>query len=107
MPYKYLINKTGVDLTVTMIERKGSEPGNDGPTHNFTLTKGQSERVTYGTEQNPYLNVLGITWESSGYSATQSQRVLTRGCGWDDMLNTKDTFTFNSVHTVDITSSNS
>ena len=105
MAYKILINKTGLDVNVILIPRIGSQPPDPGKAIEVPLSVGETKTVNYGDPQDPYLDAVTVSAVVDGAAVEESQEVVTRGCAWDDTMNTKDTLTINSVRGLDITGS--
>lgn len=98
MANKLIRNNSGVDFTeVTVLPREGSEPGHSGSAISVgPIPNGGSAEVTYGNNQNPYLNGFTLTSESNGSATTITQIVTERGSQFDDVLNTNSTVTITS-----------
>jgi hypothetical protein len=103
---KILINKTSHNLTVTLQTRIGDQPSGHGPPVTVHLLANGRTTVRYGSEQNPFLNGLTLSWQLSGSAATQSSTVTKRGSSWDNTLNTDNTLTIGSVSALAVTGSN-
>jgi hypothetical protein len=93
---KNLINRTGKDLKVTLVVRKGDHPDETDGTVNVELSGGSEKikLVEYGDEVNIYLNGLEIELNSDGKKVNQKRIISERGKGLDDDLNTNDTIVF-------------
>jgi hypothetical protein len=109
MAYKILVNKSGTDMSnVALQTRQGSDPSHAGPVVQVgPLKNGESKKVSYGDDQNPFLNGITIVFASSGSNAEQNQIVTTRGSAWDNTLNTNDTVTFTGASAMSAVGSNS
>lgn len=99
MAYKNLVNKSGSDLLVALLVRKGSTPGTLLDTVRIKVPAGQTVRATYGDDADPYLDGINVTFEQTGSTANQKQVVTSRGSAWDDLLNGNDTLTFGKLTT--------
>ena len=79
---KVFKNTTNQPLEVTLVVRKGDNPGADAGTVNFQLGAGQSLTQTYGTDTNSvFLDGMTVA-------------VVTRGSSLDNLLNTNSVITF-------------
>ena len=104
MAYKILVNNTGVDIQVRLIERQGDDPANTGGKVDVKVAKGATVRQDYG---GPFLNGVRIKTETDGKATAKLQTVTVRGSAWDDTLNTNDTLTIGTKPGMNITGSNS
>lgn len=109
MAYKILVNKSGTDFSnVALQTRRGSDPANQGPVVQVgPLKNGASTKVSYGDDQNPFLNGITIVFSISGSTAEQNQMVATRGSAWDNVMNTHNTVTFTGASAISAVGSNS
>ncbi|MFK7948561.1 MAG: hypothetical protein AB8G11_13305 [Saprospiraceae bacterium] len=104
---KTFVNKTNSDLYVTLYVRNGANPddGNAGDV-SFIVNANSSHTQSYGNDHNVYLNAIRFSWDDAGARLVKEQEVVTRGCWWDDVMNTNSIITFNNVGRADITGSN-
>ena len=100
---KTLVNRTGHELRVTLIVRKGDHPDDswgtvdvqlDGPPADDATAEPTRKAVTYGDEVSIYLNGIETTLISNGSATGKRQTVIERGSPLDDQLNTHDTIDF-------------
>lgn len=104
---KKFINNSKQDLNVTLFVRKGANPGDgDAGQVSFKLPAGASHQQSYGDSSNIYLNAISFSWDDNGAALTKDQRVVTRGCWWDDVMNTNSIITWSAVGRASITGSN-
>jgi hypothetical protein len=114
---KTLINRTGNDLKVTLIVRKGDRPEGNAGSVDVLLAAGPDEAsgedgsrrvVTYGDDVDIYLNGIETTLISKGAAMGKREVVVERGSAFDDQLNTNDTIEFlYDGHQVLVSASNS
>ena len=104
---KTFVNKTGVELYVTLYIRNGASPdGGNAGDKSFILPVGASLVESYGNDSNIYLNAIRFSWDDSGARLVKEQEVVQRGCWWDDVMNTNSIITFNGVGRAEVTGSN-
>lgn len=107
MAMKTLINRTGNELRVTLIVRKGDDPEHTAGTVDVVLGAGPSagedsasaddknvQDVTYGNDVDIYLNGITATMVEKGSGIGRRDVVLERGSVLDRELNTHDTIEF-------------
>jgi hypothetical protein len=103
MPYKTLINRTGGDLKVVLIVRKGDHPSDTAGSVVVELAAGSDQetgeedlmqRVSYGNDTDIFLNGLELTMQAKGAETTSRSVVAVRGSKLDRILNTNDTIDF-------------
>ena len=113
MAMKTLINRTGNELRLTLIVRKGDHPDQTAGTVDVELgagadaaqdtapADGKSARkypsvreVTYGNDVDIYLNGITATMIQDGSGIGHREVVLERGSALDRDLNTNDTIEF-------------
>jgi hypothetical protein len=114
---KTLINRTGNDLEVTLIVRKGDQPRGSSGTVDVHLTAGPDEHtgedrsrqvVAYGNDVDIYLNGIETTLIENGSAIGKRELVVERGSTFDNQLNTNDTIEFlYDGHKVLVSASNS
>ncbi len=93
---KVFRNTTNQALGVTLIVRRGDNPGNDAGMVVIQLAPGQSLTQSYGTDTNSvYLDGLAVG-------------VVTRSSAYDNLLNMNNTITFapGAGNTISIAGSN-
>ena len=91
---KLFINSAGNQLDVTAYNRLSSNPARTRGHVDFALQRGARQMVTYGNDQNPYLNGFGLIAVRDGSVISQQKIVITRGSPLDNQLNMNDTVTF-------------
>jgi hypothetical protein len=107
MAMKTLINRTGNELRVTLIVRKGDHPDETAGTVDVVLGAApkiteaaktadnkNEQDVTYGNDVDIYLNGLSILMVKDGSGIERRDVVLTRGSALDNELNMHDTIEF-------------
>ncbi len=101
---KTLINNSGKDITVTLFIRDGDSPRDEGGHESYDLSAsapGNELEVIYvgdaGSLGYVYLNALLAEWAEGANMVGVSRRVVTRSDAWDDLLNTNDTVTIDSL----------
>jgi hypothetical protein len=113
MAMKTLINRTGNELRLTLIVRKGDHPDQTAGTVDVELgagpdaaqdtapAEGRSARkdpsvqqVTYGNDVDIYLNGITAMMIQDGSGIGRREIVLERGSALDRELNTNDTIEF-------------
>jgi hypothetical protein len=90
---KTFINTTASTLQITLFTRQGDNPANADGTTSFTLTPGQTSTITYGSQQNPFLNGISLTTTSQGEVYTKTQLVTAKSSQLDNLLNTNNVIT--------------
>lgn len=88
---KTLENRTGMDLSVVLTVRKGSDPSDTWKTVSAGLGDGDSKTVDYGNDENPYLNGIEVNGVDGGELLSTRAVTSQRGTEVDDGLNTNDT----------------
>src|SRR5262249_35415467 len=99
---KKLINRTGHELRVSLVVRRGDHPTETAGTVDVILVAGPDEAsggesvqdVTYGNDVNIYLNGIETTLIVDGSAIGQRRMVVERGSELDTELNTNDTIEF-------------
>jgi hypothetical protein len=99
---KKLINRTGHELRVTLVVRRGDHPTEIAGTVDVIMGAGPDEasgepsvqEVTYGDDVNIYLNGIETTLIVDGSAVGQRRIVVERGSELDNALNTNDTIEF-------------
>lgn len=77
---KTLVNASRNAIEVTLVGRKGSDPlAGDLPPVTVKIAAGQTARVQYGDDQNPYLNAVSVTTGDSDSKGAENLRVTARG----------------------------
>jgi hypothetical protein len=113
MAMKTLINRTGNELRLTLIVRKGDHPDQTAETvdvelgagadavHDTAPADGKSARarpsvqeVTYGNDVDIYLSGITATMIQDGSGIGRREVALERGSALDLELNTNDTIEF-------------
>jgi hypothetical protein len=102
MAYKRLINKTGHDLEATLIVRKRDHPTDTAGTVEVKLSPctyeeyddGSTTVVTYGNEEDIFLNGIEARLNLKGQLVTTRRVVAERGTPLDNLLNTNNTIEF-------------
>jgi hypothetical protein len=84
-------------LNVTLYIRQGPEVANSAGTQRFTLGASQSLVVTYGDDNNIYLNGLALTSIFNGQIVGEQEFVISRGQILDNELNMNSVVYFNFV----------
>ncbi|MEM7049371.1 MAG: hypothetical protein AAF604_06915 [Acidobacteriota bacterium] len=97
MAHKTFVNRTDLDLAVTVFTRQGEDPRNSGPTLFIDVLAQAEKRIEYGDAENPFLNGVSLAWRNAGSTANQGRLVTVRGSAWDDTLNTNDTLVIEAV----------
>ena len=108
---KLFSNNSKFDLNVTLLIRQGTNIQLPSLTQEFTISAGeQNKSVTYGNDQNIFLNGLVFNWKDpqSQSMQTDRQEVIATGVAptFDWVLNTHSKITINSVSNLDITATN-
>lgn len=100
---KKLINRTGNELKVTLIVRRGDHPSETAGTVDVDLAAGPNDAsgedksvqdVSYGDDVNIYLNGIETTMIEDGSAVGKRELVVKRGSEVDNALNTHDTIEF-------------
>lgn len=92
---KQFQNNTGMTLRLILTVRKGDDPNQNLKDVPFNLEPGASQRIKYGSSQNPFLNVIQINAIQPGIGGILSSRVvLRRGDVVDNQFNMHDTVVF-------------
>lgn len=100
---KTLINRTGSELKVVLMVRRGDHPSETAGTVNVTLAAGPDEKtgednsvqnVSYGNDVDIFLNGFEATISTDGAEIVQRSVVAERGSKLDNILNTNDTIDF-------------
>ena len=101
---KTFINNSGKDITLTLFIREGDSPTDEGGKESYDLGSSAPNNeleVVYvgeaGSEGYVYLNALLAEWQDGGDKVGVSKRVVTRGDAWDNLLNTNNTVTIDSL----------
>lgn len=77
---KTITNNSGGPISVVLRGRVGADPHNGSlPPVSASIPANQSVQVTYGNDQNPYLNSLQVEESSNGSDVSQSYVCLARG----------------------------
>lgn len=108
---KTFINHTDKDLNITMFIRAGDSPQDEGGTEMVSVAKHSRVEAVYegvsGSAGYVYLNSLLFEWQEGNNMTGVSQKVVTRGDGWDNTLNTNSTVTITSLTAGDLHASGS
>lgn len=91
---KLFINNCGNQLNVTAYNRLSSNPAKTRGQIDVSIVNGERKMVTYGNDQNPYLNGFNLIAFRDGAMIAQQKIVVTRGSPLDNQLNMNDTVTF-------------
>lgn len=101
---KELINRTGNELKVTLIVRKGDSPSKTAGTVEVDLgpeqtgddrgTDDSHKTVAYGDDTNIYLNGFEVQMIVNGSAVGEKRITVDRGSDLDNALNTHDTIEF-------------
>jgi hypothetical protein len=77
---KTITNNSGVPIVVVLRGRIGADPsGGSLPPVSAVIPAHESKTLTYGSNENPYLNSLQVEESSNGSAATGTYTCLTRG----------------------------
>lgn len=88
MAQKTVNNRSAATLQIGFLVRQGADPANfDGVVY-FTIRPGETRTVTYGNQQNVFLNGVVISTIFNGDIYTKTQIVTVRGSQLDNLLNT-------------------
>lgn len=88
MAQKTFNNRSAATLQIGLLVRQGADPANfDGVVY-FTLRPGETKTVTYGNQQNVFLNGIVMSTNFNGDIYAKTQIVTVRGSQLDDLLNT-------------------
>src|SRR5579859_2358365 len=85
---KTLVNNCGWMILVTLLTRAGDNP--QAPTVrrvSANIGSGERSAVTYGDDQNPYLNGMVVLTTDGSMYAEQSWTVVGRGGPVDNLFN--------------------
>jgi hypothetical protein len=97
---KNIVNKTSSLLVGSITPRIGSNPQQSGPPVMFEIPAGQSQTVTYGNDQNPFMNGMTASSKTDGTSLLEGNwQVISRGGFVDDLFNTNSTITVTQAKT--------
>ena len=100
---KTLANRTGYELHVVLVVRKGDHPSETAGTVEITLAAGPDEKtgsdysvqnISYGNDVDIYLNGFEATMSGAGKEMVQRRVVAERGSKLDNILNINDTLDF-------------
>lgn len=94
---KNFINDSAATLQITLFVRQGEDPVNQDGTVSFVLNPNQTETITYGDEQNNFLNGILIFTIHEGDLFSKMQYVTVSGSELDDLLNTNSDLTITQV----------
>ncbi|MFD2170471.1 hypothetical protein [Tumebacillus lipolyticus] len=94
---KTFINNTLATLQITLYQRLGTDPANLGNVVSFVLLPLQTQTITYGDEQNPFLNGLYLYTFFNGDTYLKMQYVAIAESPLDNLLNTNDMISFSLV----------
>ncbi len=107
MAAKKFINNGNRDLIVRLLVREGADPASGiAERIDVDLPKGSSKDVSYGNSSNIYLQGLRLQWDDDGVQLRKREVVETRGCWFDDVLNTNSIITIGNVGRANISGSN-
>ena len=117
MAEKLFVNHTGHPLKVQLIVRQGDDPMLNADPVDFDMGAGKDcdeggnpdnvKLVSYGDENNIYLNGIVVGFEDDGSEGMQRFQVIQRGVPLDDKLNTNNTIMFVYHGSIQIEASNS
>ncbi|KPJ90231.1 MAG: hypothetical protein AMJ53_14365 [Gammaproteobacteria bacterium SG8_11] len=85
--YKTFTNQSDVELTMTLLIRKGEDPQENYGTKIVTLTPKSTKGVEFGNDKNAYLNGIRIEASCNGSTLLLEQRVYHRDSEFDQILN--------------------
>jgi hypothetical protein len=91
---KQLVNDTRYDLTITLNIRLSADPRYNAGKKTISMRPGESTRVIYGDERNPFLNGIEMIAILNGSIIATQELVITRGSDFDNKLNVNDTLAF-------------
>ena len=91
---KLFINNCGNKINVTVFNRLSSNPAQTRDQIEFSLESRERKMVTYGNDQNPYLNGFNLIAYLNGAILAQQKIVITRGSPLDNQLNMNDSVIF-------------
>lgn len=107
---KTFINKTNQHVNVTLLIRQGTNIQKPSLEQTFSLEAGQSLPVTYGNNENIYLNGLVFEWKDATTQSlsTDRQEVIATGVQptFDWALNTHSVITIKQLEGLAINVSN-
>ena len=84
---KLFKNGSDKQIKVTLFVRAGDNPANSAGNQSFDLGPHQQSWVTYGNNQNIYLNGLSVVSLFDGELEAEQQFVIKRGGPLDNVLN--------------------
>ena len=84
------------DVQIWLIPRKGDDPAypsaESESTPGIWLSTDNPVNISYGDDENPYLDGINVAWSFMGLLQEATFRVVSRGDAIDNALNTRDTF---------------
>ena len=90
---KTFINNSQATLQITLFIREGDNPINQDGTSSFALNPGESKIITYGNDQNIFLNGVLLFTIFQGDLYSKIQFVTLRESELDNLLNTNNEIT--------------
>jgi hypothetical protein len=96
---KTFVNTSPATLQITLFVREGNEPLNQDGTVSFMLDPGETEVVTFATEQNSFLNGILFFTLFEGDLYSKIQFVIEIGSELDALLNKNSTITITKNQT--------
>jgi uncharacterized protein YqfB (UPF0267 family) len=99
MAEKTFINDSFATLQITLFVREGDNPIHEDGTVSFSLNPEESKVITYGNDQNIFLNGIkfSTTFEEDLFSENKS--VTLRDSDLDNLLNLNNVLTISKVQT--------
>jgi hypothetical protein len=93
MATKTFVNNSPATLQITLFVREGDQPANQDGTVSFALNPGQTESITYGDDQNIFLNGVLFFTIFQGDLYSKMQFVTVSESELDNLLNTNNVIT--------------
>ncbi|WP_233414515.1 right-handed parallel beta-helix repeat-containing protein [Thermaerobacillus caldiproteolyticus] len=90
---KTFINTSLATLQITLFIREGNDPINQDGTVSFTLNPEETQTITYGNDQNSFLNGILLFTIFQGDLYSKMQFVTVSGSELDNLLNTNNVIT--------------
>ena len=105
---KLFVNDTNVNLNVTLYVRRGPDPasGDSEETHFKIGGRGGESWQDYGNDSDIYLNGVTFVADEGTEVTEEGEFVVVRGADYDNLLNTNDTLTFQSLEISGLVGSN-
>jgi hypothetical protein len=81
-------NNTDGIIGISLFIRAGEDPKNGAGVQTFTLKPRETQSITYGNDQNIYLNGYNLVSDFNGAHYCIEEFVTNRGSAFDNLLNT-------------------